>query len=62
MTVHSPKSEEGRQALARRAAAVHADLVCRAIQKLPCPSQQKARLLDAVIEAVGKEKDAAQTR
>ena len=47
--VHYPKTEKGKRELAERAAGVHADMVNRYIQKLNCPSEQKAALLDAVI-------------
>ena len=51
MIVHAPKTEAGRQELAKRVAGVHADLVHRYIQTLRCPSAEKAALLDAVIAA-----------
>lgn len=52
--VHAPKTEAGQQELAKRVAGVHADLVRRYIQKLRCPSEEKAALLDAVIATVKK--------
>lgn len=39
--VHYPKTEEGRQELARRVADVHADFVISSINKLDCPIKQK---------------------
>lgn len=48
--VHYPKTEEGRQELARRVADVHADFVISYIDKLNCPIKQKLELLQAVID------------
>lgn len=48
--VHYPKTEEGRQELARRVADVHADFVISYINKLDCPIKQKLELLQAVID------------
>ena len=48
--VHYPKTEEGRQELARRVADVHADFVISSINKLDCPIKQKLELLQAVID------------
>ena len=47
--VHYPKSIEGQRELAERVAGVHADFVNQYIKKLTCPSEQKTKLLDAVI-------------
>ena len=52
--VHAPKTEIGQLELAKRVAGVHADLVHRYIQKLRCPSEEKAALLDAVIATAKK--------
>lgn len=57
--VHYPKTEEGRRELAERVADVHASMVDQHIKKLNCPSEQKMRLLDAVIEAAKKTGDKA---
>ena len=54
--VHYPQTEEGRRELARRVAGVHADMVSQYIQKLDCPTEQKEKLLDAVIETAKKSK------
>lgn len=48
--VHSPKTEEGKQELARRVADVHADFVISSINKLNCPIKQKLELLQAAID------------
>lgn len=50
MIVHYPKTEEGKHDLAKRVAAIHADLVSREIQKLGCPSEQQVKLLDSIIK------------
>lgn len=47
-----PKTEEGKDELARRVADVHASTVTQRIKSLNCRSQQKLELLDAVIETV----------
>lgn len=48
--VYAPKTEKGKHELAMRAAEVHADAVLRAVGRLNCPSEQKAMLVNAVIE------------
>lgn len=48
--VHYPKTEEGKQNLAKRVAEVHADFVTTTINKLSCPTKQKLELLQAVID------------
>lgn len=50
--VHYPKTEEGKRALARRVADVHADYVISTINKLNCPMKQKLELLQAVIDTI----------
>lgn len=47
--VHAPQTDEGRQELAQRVAAIHAEMVHHRLQKLSCPAGQKAALLDALI-------------
>lgn len=59
--VHYPKTEDGRSELTERVAGVHADMVHQYIYKLNCPSEQKIQLLNAVIQAVSKEKTGAKT-
>ncbi len=48
--VHYPKTEEGKRELAKRVSGVHADTVNQYIKNLTCPSEQKEKLLDAVID------------
>lgn len=49
MIVYFPKTEEGRQELAQRTAELHADAVNFRLKRLGCPTEQKLKLLDAVI-------------
>ena len=53
--VHYPKTEEGWRELRRRMAIVHADAVLNSVQKLNCPTWQKIKLIDAIIEDAKKE-------
>lgn len=48
--VHYPKTEDGQRELRRRVASVHADAVLNSIAKLDCPTPQKAKLLEAIIQ------------
>lgn len=48
--VHYPKTEEGWRELRKRMAIVHADAVLNSVQKLNCPTWQKIKLIDAIIE------------
>lgn len=52
--VYYPKTEEGKEELARRVSDVHAATVNQWLKSLNCPTQQKHELLDAVIETVKK--------
>ena len=53
--VHYPATEEGWRELRRRMAIVHADAVLNSVQKLNCPTWQKIKLIDAIIEDAKKE-------
>lgn len=55
MMIQMPETEEGKLALARKVAEIHAELIFGCIRKLDCPVEQKNRLLDAVITAVRNE-------
>ena len=61
MIIHYPKTEEGKQELARRVATVHAESVIAKINRLNCPTKQKLELVDAVIDTV-KRKQKEQAR
>lgn len=52
LVIHLPRTEGGRQALAERAARVHADLVEETAAGLDCPDRQKLDLLQAVLDTV----------
>lgn len=56
--VHCPTNEEGWRELRRRMAIVHADAVLNSVQKLNCPTWQKIKLIDAIIEDAKKEANA----
>ena len=53
--VYYPKTEEGKEELARRVADVHAAAVNQRLKSLNCPTSQKLALLDAVIDTRKKE-------
>ena len=53
--VHYPTTEEGWRELRRCMAIVHADAVLNSVQKLNCPTWQKIKLIDAIIEDAKKE-------
>ena len=53
--VHYPTTEEGWRELRRRMAIVHADAVLNYVQNLNCPTWQKIKLIDAIIEDAKKE-------
>lgn len=55
--VYYPKTEEGREYLARRVAEVHANAVIRRLKSLNCPTRQKLELLDAVVNTVQKNQE-----
>ena len=50
VVVYHPKTEAGQRELAQRVAGVHADVVSEYIMRMSCPTEQKVRLLDAVIK------------
>ena len=52
--VHYPTTEEGWRELRKRMAIVHADAVLNSVQKLNCPTWQKIKLIDAIIEDAKK--------
>lgn len=52
ISIHHPETEEGRLALAERAADIHADYVAASVRKLTCPDRQKQALMQAVMDTV----------
>ena len=57
--VYYPQTDEGKRALARRMAGVHADWVCDKMKKLNCPAEQKTQLFNAVMAAAKRKRDQA---
>lgn len=49
--VHFPSSEKGKHELANRVADVHALFVNQSVNRLNCRSQQKIKLLEAVVSS-----------
>ena len=54
LIVYSPKTEEGKEELARRVSDVHAAAVNQQLKSMTCPTSQKLELLDAVINTAKK--------
>ena len=52
--VYYPKTEAGKEELARRVSDVHAAAVNQRLKSLNCPTSQKLALLDAVIKTKKK--------
>ena len=59
MIVHSPKTDAGKEELARRVATVHAESVIAKINRLNCPTKQKLELVDAVVNGIKSERKTA---
>ena len=55
LIVYDPKTEAGKEELARRVSDVHAAAVNQRLKSLNCPTSQKLALLDAVIETKKRE-------
>lgn len=55
LIVYYPKTEAGKEELARRVSDVHAAAVNQRLKSLNCPTSQKLALLDAVIETKKRE-------
>ena len=55
LTVVPPDTDAAKEALAKAIAQVHADAVMREILALPCPTEQKLALLDAVMDDAKKQ-------
>jgi len=54
LILYYPKTEEGKEELARRLSDVHAASVNQRLKLLNCPTNQKLELLDAVIATTKK--------
>lgn len=48
--LHLPKTEKGKAELAEELAHFHAEHAVELLRKLPCPTEQKLKLLDAVVK------------
>ena len=46
--IHYPKTKQGIEELERKVASVHIEAVKSYIKQLPCPKEQKVKLIDAV--------------
>lgn len=51
-----PKTRKGKDKLARDLAKFHAEVAARMIKDLPCPVEQKLKLVDAVVNDALKNK------
>lgn len=60
LIVYYPKTEDGKEELARRVSDVHAAAVSQRLKALNCPTDQKLELLDAIIKTA-KERSREQT-
>jgi len=47
--VHYPETDAQREQLRKRVSAVHAEVVCRRLQMLSCPAEQKKELLKRLL-------------
>lgn len=50
--VHYPESAEKQAEFDARVAKFHAEYVAQHIEKLNCPSEQKLRLIDAIVQTI----------
>ena len=50
--VHHPKNKESIDVLRKRVAVVHAEAVVRYIEKLPCPMNQKVKMINSLKEGL----------
>jgi len=47
-----PTKSEGKAKLSKELAKFHAGQALKMVQKLPCPTEQKSELIDAVVESL----------
>ena len=47
-----PTKSEGKAKLSKELAKFHAEQALKMVQKLPCPTEQKSELIDAVVESL----------
>ncbi|MBQ6718901.1 MAG: hypothetical protein IJN20_00940 [Oscillospiraceae bacterium] len=53
LVVQQPQTEAGKKALAQRISEIHAAAVNQRLTSLNCPTEQKRKLLEAVMETAG---------
>ena len=56
--MHYPKTPEKQEELSKKVAAVHAQTVMERIRSMPCPVEQKAELIEAIIR-IHQQRDGA---
>lgn len=54
-----PETQPGRTELQKTLARFHAEHACKMIEKMPCPTEQKLELINAVLDDIKAEKKAA---
>ena len=54
IVVHGPESGEGRRESAKKAAALHAQAVVERMKALPCSTEQKIHMHDAIGQYIKK--------
>lgn len=57
-----PKTKDGKNELEKQVSNIHADIVNQYLKNLNCPTEQKLKLLNAVIETASIEKEDELTR
>ncbi|MCD8315341.1 MAG: hypothetical protein LUD44_06910 [Firmicutes bacterium] len=56
--LHLPKTEKGKAELAGELALFHAEHAVEILRKLPCPTELKLKLLDAVVKNARQQRKA----
>ena len=56
--MHYPTTPENQEELSKKVAAVHAQTVMEQIKSMPCPVEQKAKLIEA-IKQIHQQRDGA---
>ena len=52
--LHPPRTRQGRSELRKTLARFHAEHAQKMIEKMPCPTEQKLELVDAVVRNLRK--------
>ena len=53
-----PKTQQGKEELQKTLARFHAEHAQKMIEKMPCPTEQKLELVDAVVNGIKAERKA----